>query len=132
MNKTWDDMSEDEREQYINQDYVKRDWREVLECEVGPELFNDLTDSSKMSELYTSGLGDDVEIWLKKELTPLQAIYVIKYYFQGKSVRAIAKEVKVQYLVGDVEVTKNSVNPGAVYKELQRAKAQLKLKLFST
>lgn len=132
MTKTWDEMSANEREQYIDQDHVKRDWREILECEVGSNLFNDLADRSSISLMYTTGPADEVEIWLKKVLTPLQAIYIIQYYFQGKSVPDIAKGVKVQYQVGDVEFTKNGVNPGAVYKELQRAKAQIKLKLVST
>lgn len=129
MTKTWDDMSANEREQYVDQDHVKRDWRENLECEFGSDLFNDLADRSSVSLLYTSGPGEEVEIWLKKELTPLQAIYIIQYYFQGMSVPDIAKGVKVQYQVGDIELTKNGVKLGAVYKELQRAKAQLKLKL---
>lgn len=132
MTKTWDDMSANEREQYVDQDYVKRDWREVLECEIGSDLFHDLADRSSMSLLYTSGPGDEVEIWLKKVLTPLQAIYIIQYYFLGKSVPDIAKGVKVQYQVGEVAFTKNGVNPGAVYKELQRARVQLKPKLAST
>lgn len=132
MTKTWHGMSVDEREQYIDQDHAKRNWREILECEVGSDLFNDLADRSSISIMYTTGPGDEVEIWLKKELTPLQAIYIIQYYFQGMSVPNIAKGVKVQYQVGDVELTKKGVSSGAVYKELQRAKAQLKLKLAST
>lgn len=129
MTKTWDQMSADEREQYVDQDYVKRDWREVLECEVGSDLFNDLADRSSISLMYTSGPGEEVEIWLKKELTPLQVLYFKQYHFQGMSVSDIAKDIRVQYQVGNEVITKVGVNPDAVYKELQRAKTHLKMRL---
>jgi hypothetical protein len=92
----WHDLTEEERDRYINQDVVDRTWRERLSVEIGHSCFNSMADRSGMSNTLSSGNGCWDSLFEGK-IDPVELECLRLFYIEGKSRIEIAETISIQY-----------------------------------
>ncbi len=118
---TWEEMSKEEREQYVNQDQKRQNWRERLAAEMGQERFLGQADVSGMGVLTT---GDTSWIFdlMESSISPVDLECLRLFYIEGRTYREIASSVQIQYLVDGEVVQVNTMKEEAVRHALRKGR----------
>lgn len=125
MTKKWDSMTEEEREEYANQDVVKKSWRESLSCEIGQELFNCLAETSGMADFNFAGIEWD-ENMFSGSIDPVDLECLRLFYCENMPIAEISETVFYQYVSGDRVFCSKGMSIDAVKRRLKAGRDAMK------
>jgi hypothetical protein len=123
--KKWDQLTEEEREEYVNQDCRKRNWNENLEAEMGRTRFQRAIDTNSLADVFPSS-PEWLDDALEQILTPFGRVCFREYYINGKTYQEIADSMTVGYQVEGVTFETKPVTFNMVHRELRKSKALIK------
>lgn len=124
--KKWDDLTEQEREEYVNQDQVKPTWRETLACDIGHDVFEALAERMGVADIVSSDTPWMDDTALEEVLTPIEYACIKMFYCERMRRPEIAKCISVQWNIRGEIIHHKKFTHNIVQKKLESARRKIK------
>jgi len=122
---TWESMTPEERERYINQDIVEKDTRIIT----GVDKLEILGEHrGTTADLYQSGgyLDPETEATLTKYVDPVELECVRLYHGEGMTYKKIADSISVLYVTKERIIKSHKLTKHIVHKMLRSGRKAMK------
>lgn len=125
MNK-WNNTPEKERERYVNQDVITRNWREVLSAEIGPGFYDAMADRCGIQDLDAFDSYFPETSPLSKIVDPVELECLRLFYVERMTRQEIAESIVIQHVIDGRVITTRPFTVYIVQKKLEAGRRAIK------
>lgn len=141
MTTKWDELTEEEREEYVNQDipymqdqsqeYVEikaTHWREIMQVE-NPKAYKMAAETSPLSDAIINDPIVELCVVADDRLTPFGRVIFHEFFINRRSARVVAKSMSIVYQVDGEDQEVKGVTIDMVRGEIGRIRKKLKAEI---